>query len=49
MLGKPEIKERFDLLGVSPLTGTPTDLGNYLKFEISRWARLIKEADIKIQ
>lgn len=49
MLGKPEIKERFDLLGVSPLTGTPTDLGNYLKLEISRWARLIKEADIKIQ
>ena len=36
-------------LGVAPLTGTPDDLGNYLKFEVARWAKLIKEAGIKLE
>jgi tripartite-type tricarboxylate transporter receptor subunit TctC len=49
ILQQPDVRERFMALGVAPLTGTPDDLGNYLKFEVARWAKLIKEAGIKLE
>jgi tripartite-type tricarboxylate transporter receptor subunit TctC len=48
ILQQPDVRERFHALGVSPLSGSPEDLGNYLKFEVSRWAKLIKERGIKL-
>ena len=44
-----DVRERFRSLGVSPLSGTPEDLGNLLKVEIARYAKLIKEAGIKLE
>lgn len=44
-----EVRERFQTLGVSPLGGTPEALGKYLEFEITRWAKLIKETGIKLK
>jgi tripartite-type tricarboxylate transporter receptor subunit TctC len=49
MLREPDVRERLRGLGVSPLTGTPEDLGNLLKSEITRYAKLIKEAGVKIE
>lgn len=49
MLQQPDVRERFRGLGVSPLSGTPEDLGNLLKSEITRYAKLIKEAGVKIE
>ena len=48
-LEQPQVRERFLALGVVPLSGTPEDLGAYLKFEVDRWAKLIKEAGIKLE
>jgi tripartite-type tricarboxylate transporter receptor subunit TctC len=48
-LEQPQVRERFLSLGVVPLTGTPEDLGRYLKFEVDRWAKLIKETGIKLE
>jgi tripartite-type tricarboxylate transporter receptor subunit TctC len=48
ILQQPDVRERFQALGVSPLSGSPEDLGNYLKFEVTRWAKLIKERGIKL-
>jgi tripartite-type tricarboxylate transporter receptor subunit TctC len=48
MLLQPDVRERFRTLGVAPLSGTPDDLGNLLKFEIARYAKLINEAGIKL-
>jgi tripartite-type tricarboxylate transporter receptor subunit TctC len=45
----PDVRERMHLLGVSPLSGTPDDLANYLKFEVARWGKLIKQAGIKLE
>jgi tripartite-type tricarboxylate transporter receptor subunit TctC len=47
-LQQPDVRERFQALGVSPLTGSPDDLARYLKFEVDRWAKLIKERGIKL-
>jgi len=48
MLQQPDVRDRFLSLGVVPLTGTPEALRDYLKFEITRWAKLIKETGIKL-
>jgi tripartite-type tricarboxylate transporter receptor subunit TctC len=49
ILQLPDVRERFRSLGVTPLSGTPEDLGNLLKVEIARYAKLIKEANIKLE
>jgi tripartite-type tricarboxylate transporter receptor subunit TctC len=49
MLQLPQIRERFQALGVMPLSSTPEDLGKYLKFESARWGKLIRETGIKLE
>ena len=44
-----DVRERFQTLGVAPLGGTPEALGKYLEFEITRWAKLIKETGVKLK
>jgi tripartite-type tricarboxylate transporter receptor subunit TctC len=49
MLQMPDVRERFQALGVTPLGGTPEALGKYLEFEVTRWAKLIKESGIQLK
>jgi tripartite-type tricarboxylate transporter receptor subunit TctC len=46
-LQQPDTKERFLTLGVTPITSTPESLTAYLKSEIARWGKIIKEMNIK--
>jgi tripartite-type tricarboxylate transporter receptor subunit TctC len=48
MLLQADVRERFRGLGVTPLSGTPEDLGTLLKAEIARYAKLIKDAGITL-
>jgi tripartite-type tricarboxylate transporter receptor subunit TctC len=45
----PDTQERLSGHGMIPGGGTPEDLGAFLKAEIAKWAKLIKEAGIRIQ
>jgi tripartite-type tricarboxylate transporter receptor subunit TctC len=49
ILGMPDTQERLAGHGMIPGGGTPEDLGAFLKAEIAKWAKLIKEAGIRIQ
>ncbi len=49
MLQTQDVRDRFRSLGVAPLGGTPEALGKYLAFEVTRWAKLIKETGVKLQ
>ncbi len=49
MLQTPDVRQRFQALGVAPLGGTPEALGKYLEFEVTRWAKLIKETGVKLK
>ena len=49
MVQQPEVRERFLGIGLVPVGGTPAALGDYLKFEIVRWAKVVKEAGIKLE
>jgi tripartite-type tricarboxylate transporter receptor subunit TctC len=44
----PEVRTRFDELGLLPVGGTPDEMAAVIAAETPRWARLIKEAGIRI-
>jgi tripartite-type tricarboxylate transporter receptor subunit TctC len=47
MLQQADIRERLRHNGLVPLGSTPAELGEYLKSEIARWTKVVKEAGIK--
>jgi tripartite-type tricarboxylate transporter receptor subunit TctC len=49
VMQQPELKEKFASLGVDAVSGTPSELGAYMKAEKAKYAKLIKEANIKAE
>ena len=47
VLATPEIRARFEQLGVEPVGGTPADATKFLEDEIAKWARVITTANVK--
>ena len=48
LLRSPEIKARLDAMAMEADGGSAESLGEYQKAEIVKWARVVKEAGIKI-
>ena len=44
-----DVKERFTASGMEAIGGTPEEFGAFLRAETSKWARVIKSANIKIE
>ena len=40
----PETRERFASVGTDPMAGTPEQFADFLKKEISRWGRVVRES-----
>jgi tripartite-type tricarboxylate transporter receptor subunit TctC len=49
MLQQADVRERLQNNGLVPIGSTPAELGEYLKFEIARWTKVVKEAGIKAE
>ena len=45
----PEVKAKLNTAGQDVETGTPEEMGAFLEAEIKKWARVIKEAGIKVE
>ena len=43
----PDIRERWATLGADPLTNTPTEFAAFLKADISKWAKVVRESGAK--
>jgi tripartite-type tricarboxylate transporter receptor subunit TctC len=43
----PDTREKLKSVGVEPLTSTPEQYHEFLKTEIARWGKVIREANIK--
>jgi tripartite-type tricarboxylate transporter receptor subunit TctC len=43
----PDTREKLKNVGVEPITSTPEQYGEFLKTEITRWGKVIREANIK--
>jgi tripartite-type tricarboxylate transporter receptor subunit TctC len=46
-LERPDMRERFLALGLEPAPGTPEQTGAFLRAELAKWERLVKEAGIQ--
>jgi tripartite-type tricarboxylate transporter receptor subunit TctC len=47
-LALPEVRKKFDELGLTPIGGTPDELAAVIKKETPEWAKVIKDAGIKL-
>jgi len=45
----PEIARKFSELGADPQFGTPADFKRYVADDLAKWARLAKEAGLKVE
>ena len=45
---RTEIKDRFVQLGIEPVGSTSAELTAFLKNEVAKWAKVIKDANVKI-
>ena len=48
-LASPDMKEMLAREGAAPRPGTPEDFGKLIRSDITRWTRLIKDANIQIE
>jgi len=49
VLNATEMKERFAKLGTEVRTGTPESLGNWMRTEQAKWAKVVKESGAKFE
>jgi tripartite-type tricarboxylate transporter receptor subunit TctC len=47
-LAMPEVRKKFDELGLEPIGNTPAEFAAVIKKETPEWARVIKDAGIKL-
>jgi len=48
-LARPEIKAKYDDLGLRINAGSPADFGKLIADETERWGKVIRAANIKLQ
>src|SRR6185295_9747040 len=46
-LEKPEVKEKFALVGTDVAAMNPAELGKFIQAEVAHWAKLVKLAGIQ--
>jgi len=47
-LATPEVADRLNALASPPMGGTPESFGKLLASEVAKWARVIREANVKV-
>jgi len=47
-LADPDVKKRFADLGVETKSSTPAEFSAFIKAEMDKYAKLIKDANIKV-
>ncbi len=46
-LQSPDVRQGFVNTGTDPVTGTPAEFGAFVKSEVEKWTRVVREAGIK--
>jgi tripartite-type tricarboxylate transporter receptor subunit TctC len=49
VLALPEVKDRLVVLGAEIVASSPQDYGAFIKSEIAKWAKLVREAGIRAE
>ncbi len=48
-LGKPEVQQRLLSMGFEPAGGTPEQFSAYIKSELIKWAKVVKESGARVE
>jgi tripartite-type tricarboxylate transporter receptor subunit TctC len=48
VLAMPDVKEKFIALGADPVGNTPEEFSAYLKTEIAKWGKVVKDSGAKV-
>jgi len=48
ILRQPDVQERFSFLGLDVIASSPSEFRKAISFEIARWAKVVKEANVKV-
>jgi tripartite-type tricarboxylate transporter receptor subunit TctC len=46
-LRSPDVRERLTQIGFDVVAGTPEEFGKFMKNEVDRWTRVVKQGGIK--
>ncbi|MGZ9066002.1 MAG: tripartite tricarboxylate transporter substrate-binding protein, partial [Burkholderiales bacterium] len=46
-IGQSDVKEALARQGAVPASSTPQEFSAYMKAELAKWARVVKEANVK--
>jgi tripartite-type tricarboxylate transporter receptor subunit TctC len=49
LIALPEVKERLEALGFNPVANRPEEFGERIRTEMGKWAKVIRDANIKIE
>ena len=47
-LSSPDVRDRLAAIGIDALGGTPEKFATFLKSEMSKWAKIAKDANIRV-
>jgi tripartite-type tricarboxylate transporter receptor subunit TctC len=48
VIAQPAVKEKFAGLGAEAVGGTPEQFGTYIRDDLSKWTRIVKDANVKV-
>ena len=48
ILNMPDVRERLEGLGIEPVANTSAEFAAFQKAEIAKWAKVVKEGNVKI-
>ena len=49
ILKLPDVVEKLSIAGCEIQTGTPKQWGDFVKSEIAKWSKVVKEAGVKVE
>ncbi|MDP2626915.1 MAG: tripartite tricarboxylate transporter substrate binding protein [Candidatus Rokubacteria bacterium] len=48
VLGERELVERYAMLGIEPLGGTPADFAAHIRSELAKWGKVVRESGARV-
>jgi tripartite-type tricarboxylate transporter receptor subunit TctC len=49
VVSQDAVKEKFEQLGASAVGGTPEQFATYIRDDLSKWVRIVKDANVKVE
>jgi tripartite-type tricarboxylate transporter receptor subunit TctC len=49
VLADATLRDRFAAIGASPTGGPPEDFARYIREDLAKWTRIVKEANVKVE